>query len=990
MGCQHSNPSGSSAVAGTARKIKRSHSHDFETVGRDNLQKKEIARLEEEERQRAKAEKELAECLKEERQLLRAKAQFLIMQKSTWDSLLSKLRKEELESIRSNSDVVLTYRMQHEYKQHVRREEYANKTQQWIVSVPFYMLSTSWTIIFYMFLSYLCNIFNNLSAISTADVESVAAFLSKAIQLVMTTLPPELREVGGPESLKEVKTGADNRVKEHILSLYVLYVQPFSSQEVTTTNLYDFDLPSGLSCIGTALCIMDLYKRGGRLSMGAVHKILRLAYASLKQQSNINYVNLTSHDAKITVIGDLHGQLLDLLYIIESNGIPSAQNYYLFNGDFVDRGMHGVEVMCILLALHSAAPDYVLMNRGNHEDFAICNAYGFQAECLEKYDDITFGMFMEVFQFLPMFTIINDAVFVVHGGLFHHQDVLLEDLQQINRSDFSLLDMPQGGDGIEAMPRSDRIAFLSQLQRDALWSDPTDRSGMHMSGRGAGVIFGPDIVRTFLQNNNLRMIIRSHECVRSGFYQPFTGDDKDILCTIFSASDYGGAGNSAAYLTFNTYDEAFLEKTREAAKESAEEGQNNEPNFVPNSNLMFNAHYYYINTNGQTDVDIENLEFSDDDITVLGSNNEGNTNNHPSDCKQSSLESAIGTTIPGRTYPDGTNDKDNTTSNSNSNTAGDSSIADTANATAATKSDGFFVGSTQSLFVFIMNNKVALYNAFLDVDVLQEGLVSVNDWVMVMRDTLHMDLKWNRFVSILVSPSHYRPDSSGIQCIAYLDFLNSFSENLFGSEKLVFLNGVLCRQSDRQVAVESLPPTGYRSYNNISQEMLDLIYTSFYKKLEITFDYFDTDKDGIINKEDILRGYKQLMGSGEETVNMDRIVDSMDFFKTGEIDINIFFEIFRITVGPNEVNMPSSESKGDFMIRREKSQPLMQRAASLSLPRASSHRWSRTSSQESAEVEVVTVQQMGVVIPHAGIAIDAEDIAEEKTDAEEVKLIIDI
>ena len=42
--------------------------------------------------------------------------------------------------------------------------------------------------------------------------------------------------------------------------------------------------------------------------------------------------------------------------------------------------------------------DYVLMNRGNHEDFAICNVYGFQAECLEKYDDITFGMFMEVFQ----------------------------------------------------------------------------------------------------------------------------------------------------------------------------------------------------------------------------------------------------------------------------------------------------------------------------------------------------------------------------------------------------------------------------------------------------------------------------------------------------------------------------------------------------------------------------------------------------------------
>jgi len=91
--------------------------------------------------------------------------------------------------------------------------------------------------------------------------------------------------------------------------------------------------------------------------------------------------------------------------------------------------------MCILIALHCAMPgcsllrllfcllskreiqlhfqlpqylllsrlihllaDQVFLNRGNHEDFAICNAYGFQVECLEKYDDITFGMFMEVFQ----------------------------------------------------------------------------------------------------------------------------------------------------------------------------------------------------------------------------------------------------------------------------------------------------------------------------------------------------------------------------------------------------------------------------------------------------------------------------------------------------------------------------------------------------------------------------------------------------------------
>ena len=33
---------------------------------------------------------------------------------------------------------------------------------------------------------------------------------------------------------------------------------------------------------------------------------------------------------------------------------------------------------------------------------------------------------------------------------------------------------------------------------------------------GAGVAFGPNVVKQFLENNKLQMIVRSHECVRSG------------------------------------------------------------------------------------------------------------------------------------------------------------------------------------------------------------------------------------------------------------------------------------------------------------------------------------------------------------------------------------------------------------------------------------------------------------------------------------------
>lgn len=68
-----------------------------------------------------------------------------------------------------------------------------------------------------------------------------------------------------------------------------------------------------------------------------------------------------------TVCGDTHGQYYDLCNIFELNGLPSPTNYFLFNGDFVDRGSFSFETVFLLLTLKLTLPNALHMLRGNHE-----------------------------------------------------------------------------------------------------------------------------------------------------------------------------------------------------------------------------------------------------------------------------------------------------------------------------------------------------------------------------------------------------------------------------------------------------------------------------------------------------------------------------------------------------------------------------------------------------------------------------------------------
>ena len=253
-----------------------------------------------------------------------------------------------------------------------------------------------------------------------------------------------------------------------------------------------------------------------------------------------------------------------------------------------DRCDWSTEIFMLLLTITLQYPNdtVIVMNRGNHECMTMNGSRcgGFQYELLDKYGatwgPYLHGLFGQLFAVLPLATIIQDAILVIHGGVGRDPEKQLEYLQAKRDLMFDACDwhlkhlITSMGTAVrpdkECQSRESSINpwgiegdKLIDALVDALWADPGDDAGSQPNPRGTGHVWGPDFTERFLKSTKLKLIIRSHQVpqdqslehrfatcigllrpyaqVRSGVY--LHGAHNGKLITVFSASNYRLASN---------------------------------------------------------------------------------------------------------------------------------------------------------------------------------------------------------------------------------------------------------------------------------------------------------------------------------------------------------------------------------------------------------------------------------------------------------------
>jgi diadenosine tetraphosphatase ApaH/serine/threonine PP2A family protein phosphatase len=239
-------------------------------------------------------------------------------------------------------------------------------------------------------------------------------------------------------------------------------------------------------------------------------------------QSEEPLLQLSLGENRCLVVGDTHGDLQSSVSAVSYLG--KKVDRIIFLGDYVDRGPQQIENIDFLLQKKVENKDKIYLLRGNHETDEMNKVYGFYETVLNQFDSSVYDAFEDCFSFMPYAAILDESVFLTHGGL----PMELNDVQEINK--------------IERGKRNPKNNVAFQL----LWNDPRENlKGFQRSERGEGIYyFGENALTHFLERESLDLFVRAHEVFAEGFRWFFNRK----LLSLFSCRYYLGVKPQALLL----------------------------------------------------------------------------------------------------------------------------------------------------------------------------------------------------------------------------------------------------------------------------------------------------------------------------------------------------------------------------------------------------------------------------------------------------------
>jgi len=271
--------------------------------------------------------------------------------------------------------------------------------------------------------------------------------------------------------------------------------------------------------------IVEHPERAGQLSAEELAELLEECTRLFEGERQ-----LLEAEGRVLVVGDTHGDQLSTLKAFKVDA-----DAYVFLGDYVDRGPQQLENINFLLAKKLSEPERVLLIRGNHESPLMNYSYGFYTRVVTAYGAEIYKMYARLFAQMPYAVLINSSVLAVHGGIARG----LKSLDDLRR-----------------LPKGDLIPS-NQLAFEVLWNDPDESvKWFAPSPRGEGVyLFGRSALKSFMDANDVKLIVRGHEYFPTGLYTYFEG----MLVSVFSCRYYPSTSPKAVLVRDHRWEPLLLD-----------------------------------------------------------------------------------------------------------------------------------------------------------------------------------------------------------------------------------------------------------------------------------------------------------------------------------------------------------------------------------------------------------------------------------------------